>query len=287
MSNRVLLAGLLALFLACGSAHATVLWGVTNGTNDGGFWTGGEIFTVDTATGPAVVEATYGTDQLLAFGDIAVRRNGEVYVTYYGVDGFDKLAKVNTTTWAFDWVQDLGGWNDQVNALNFVDDVLYGVTGGGIPADLIQFTLTGSGATATNLGNLGINSDGDLAVHPGTGQWYYTSWETGSTSELNTISFGPLSKTGQEILTSSGWAGLAFGPGGLYAGTYWDQNLYTLDYDTPNPTHTATLVRDLSGQLGGNITGLSDAIPEPSSLLLIGGGLVALYAIRRQRRRRS
>jgi len=63
----------------------------------------------------------------------------------------------------FDWVQDLGGWNDQVNALNFVGGTMYGVTGGGIPANLIAFTLGPGGATATNLGNIGTNSDGDLA----------------------------------------------------------------------------------------------------------------------------
>ena len=104
--------GVAAMVLVFGTtAQADTLWGVTNGTNEN-FYTGGQIFTVDTATGSVSVKASYGTSTVLAFGDIAVRNNGEVYVTYYGQDGFDKLAKVNTSTWGFDWVQDLGVWND-------------------------------------------------------------------------------------------------------------------------------------------------------------------------------
>jgi len=263
---------------------SSVLWGVTNGTGDSGWWTGGEIFTVDTGTGAVSVKATYPQSTLLAFGDIAVTLTGDVYVTYYGDNGFDKLAKVNTATWGFDWVQDLGGWNDQVNALEFLGGTLYGVTGGGIPADLLQFSLTGAGATVTNLGNIGINSDGDLAQNPADGTVYYTSWETGNTSELNVVQFGPPpAKTGKEIGTLSGWSGMAFADGELFAGTYWNQNLYTLDFGTANPSHTATLKWDLSGSLGGTITGLSYAVPEPLTLLAIGLSVTGLGAYVRRR----
>lgn len=278
------LAGL-ALTLMVSAASADLLWGTTNGINDSGFWTGGQIFTVDTATGTVNIKATYAPSQgVSAFGDIAVRANGEVYTTYMGDNGFNKLAKVNTTTWAFDWVQNLGGWNDQVNALTFKNDTLYGVTGGGIPANLIQFTLTGNGATATNLGNIGTNSDGDIAVRPSTGTMYYTSWETGNTSELNTINFGPPpSKTGKEISTSNGWAGLVFSQDSttLYAGTWNDQKLYTLDFLTANPNFTATVLYDLSGSLGGNITGL-DQVPLPGTVVLLGSGLAGLAFYRRR-----
>ncbi len=262
------------LMTAALPASAATLWGCTNGINDAGFWTGGQLFTVDTATGMVSVKQSYGTSTMIAFGDIAVRSNGEVYVTYAtGFDhGFDKIAKVNTTTWAFDWVQDLGDSSNQVNALEFIDGTLYGVTGGGIAANLIQFTLTGSGVTAVTLGSLGINSDGDIAKGP-DGRIYYTSWETGSTSELNVVTLSPVGKTGKEIATSSGWAALVAAEGNLYAGTYWDQKLYILNYSTNDPTYSATMVYDLSTSLGGNLTGLS--IPEPVTILLMGlGGLM-------------
>jgi len=278
--------GVAAMVLVFGTtAQADTLWGVTNGTNEN-FYTGGQIFTVDTATGSVSVKASYGTSTVLAFGDIAVRDNGEVYVTYYGEDGFDKLAKVNTSTWGFDWVQDLGVWNDQVNALEFIDGTLYGVTGGGIPANLIQFTLTGSGATATNLGSLGTNSDGDIAKGP-DGQIYYTSWETGNTSELNVVTLSPVEKTGKEIATSNGWSGLVASGWDLFATTWQDQKLYTLDYNTSNSTYTATMVWDLSTPLGGNITGLSaQAVPEPGGIVaLVGLGAMGLIGLVWRRRR--
>jgi hypothetical protein len=266
------------------------LWGTTNGINDSGFWTGGQIFTVDTDTGAVSIKATYSSSTMIAFGDIAVRGtndNPEIYVTYaVGFDhGFDKLAKVNPSTWAFDWVQDLGDNSNQVNALEFINGKLYGVTGGGIAANLLEFTLTGSGATVTNLGSLGINSDGDITRYPGNAnKFFYSTWETGSTSELNVATFSPVGKTGKEISTSSGWAGLVYENGNLWGGSYWDQKLYTLDWNTGNATHTATLVYDLSTDLGGGITGLS-MVPIPGALWLFGSGLLGLGLLGRRRKR--
>ena len=297
---------MVAVMFIAGTAQATTIWGVTNGTNDT-FWSGGQIFTVDTATGNVAIKHSYtkAATTIQAFGDIAVRANGEVYVTYltnasYPTDyAFVHLAKVNTSTWAFDWTQNLytveAGNNSGVNALEFIGDELYGVTGGlGPAANLIKFTLTGSGATPTNLGSLGTNSMGDITTGP-DGRIYYTSVETAGTSELNVVTLSPLTKTGKEIATGSDWAGLVGADGKLwagrcYAGGTWPDTsgaaemLYTLDYDTTNATYTATMVYDLNGSLGGAITGLS-VIPEPVTMagLMLGIGSIAGYVRRRRR----
>jgi hypothetical protein len=296
---------MMAVMLADGAAQGAIVWGVTNGTNDT-FSSGGQIFTVDTATGNVVVKASYtkAATGIELFGDIAVRSNGEVYVTYrtnasYPTDwSFVHLAKVNTSSWAFDWTQNLytaeQGNNSGVNALEFISGELYGVQGGmGAPsnvANLIKFALTGGGATPTNLGSLGTNSVGDITTGP-DGRIYYTSFETTPTNELNVVTLNPLSKTGKEIATGGGtdWAGLVGADGKLWAGRCYDggansgcQKLYTLDYDTSNATYTATQVYDLGGSLGGTITGLS--VPEPATMgFLALGGAAAL--VRRLRRR--
>ncbi len=208
---------------------------------------------------------------MIAFGDIAVRPNGEVYVTYAtGYDeGFDKIAKVNTSTWGFDWVQDLGGKNDQVNALEFIDGELYGVTGGGIDAYVRKFTLTGSGATVTDIGKIGKNSDGDLTKDPVTGTVYYTSWE-GTHTQLNILDLSTPSESMVAYITGGqdGCAGLVFDKGGtLWAGNYYENKLYTLDKSTA----VASFFDTLTGV--GTVTGLS--IPEPATMGLLGlGGLL-------------
>jgi hypothetical protein len=287
-----------------GSASATAtIWGVTNGTDDT-FSSGGQIFTVDTATGNVVIKHSYtkAATGIMLFGDIAVRSNGEVYVTYQTNSdsgsnwGHVNLAKVNTSTWAFDWTQNLWGtvgtgWASSVNALEFIDGELYGVTGamGYHPAaNLIKFTLTGSGATPTNLGSIGTDSIGDITTGP-DGRIYYTSVETAGTSELNVVTLSPLSKTGKEIATGTNWAGLASADGKLWAGRCFSggansgcQKLYTLNYDTSDATYTATQMYDLDASLGGTITGLSVLeIPEPATIGLLSLG--ALSLVRRKK----
>ena len=271
MRNLITICTIAAVLMLVSPAQAAVLWG--NSHSAAGFWQGGSIWTYDTATMTLNVKATYDTSQLIAFGDIAVRSNGEVYVTYAPDfdSGFNMLAKVNTTTWGFDWVQNLGGTSDQVNALEFIDGELYGVTGGGIDARVRKFTLTGTGVIVTDIGKIGTNSDGDLTRDPVTGIVYYTSWE-GSASQLNTVDLATPTQAMVAYITGGqhGWAGLVFDEGGtLWAGNFYENKLYTMNKSTAVATYFDTLTGV------GTVTGLS-TIPEPATIALLALGGVLL-----------
>jgi hypothetical protein len=281
------------VFAATGPAEAgEVLWGVTNGINDSGFWTGGEIFTVDTGTGAVNVKHAYAynnnSTDVRGFGDIAISPSGGVYVTYYSNDtgDFKTLAKVNTSTWAFEWTQTMPV---QINSLEFVGSTLYLHAGGGAVDGLYKLPSPDGTTDPTFIGNSGyLGSDGDLAYNKLTGKMYnvYCPASTGYLTELNLVTgagtqIGAFGNT-QGSMTY-GWAGLAFdGNGKLWAGTYWDQKLYSRS--DVSATGTISMEYDLSASLGGNITGLS-TIPEPGTLsLLAAAGLgMFCYALRRRK----
>ncbi|MBN1395348.1 MAG: PEP-CTERM sorting domain-containing protein [Pirellulales bacterium] len=268
-----------------------VLWGVTNGINDTGFWTGGEIFTVDTGTGNVAIKAAYAysgaAGDVRGFGDIAMNGNGDMYVTYYsdGAGNFKTLAKVNTSDWSFEWTQTMP---EQINALTFVGDTLYAAAGGGAVDNLYKFNSLDGTTAPTLIGASGyLGSDGDLFYDAPNDKLYnvYTPNSTGNLVELNRTTgvgtlIGTLNGTAKFGTTTGsvnyGWAGMEFDSAGkLWAANWNDQILYS----RPNLLPGSDVVQefDLSTSLGGNITGLS--IPEPGTIaMLIFAGLTALAA---------
>jgi hypothetical protein len=264
------------------------LYGTTNGINDAGFWTGGEIFGVDTSTGDTQVFANY--DDINGFGDIAINRHGEMFVTYSDNFAFDQLAKVNTTDWSFEWVQALP---EQVNALTFIDDTLYGAAGGGSLDNLYRFDTLDGATAPTAVGASGyFGSDGDLVYDYGTDKLYnvYTPASTGGLVEVDpgTGTGTPVGGTivGSKFGTTTGgfeygWGGLELLDGTLYAATYWEQNLYTRTGFGPGDS--VSVLYDLNADLGGGITGLSRPVPEPATMIALGAGLAALAARRRKK----
>lgn len=232
--------------------QSETLWGVTNGTGDAGPGSGGEIFTFDIATGAVQVLATYAAPGLLGFGDIAVRDNGEIYVTFANsAGGYNRLAKLNTTTWTFDWIEDLSG-TGAVNALEFIGGRLLGVTAGA-SASLLEFILETDGASVRTLGTLGNGSEGDLAAD-GEGAVWYTAAESGSTA-LYTVEPGPpTTKSAGVVMSRGGVSGLAFDRYGmLWAGAHDAQTLFTVRA----PFAAVVDGFDASATLGGGIEGLS------------------------------
>jgi hypothetical protein len=295
------LAMVAAVLVLAAAANADTLWGVTNGTGDAGFWSGGEIFTVDTDTGAVDVKATYDTNTMAAFGDIALSPSGDVYVTYAPTLGanFIELAKVNTTTWTFDWTRTLG---IQTNSLTFVGNTLYLHAGGGSVDGLYKLdNLTGgpSGGplnAPTFVGNSGfVGSDGDLFYDRDSGKMYnvFTPGSVGNLAEIDFTNggatpVGTLNGTAQFGTTDGGfdygWAGMEFDRSGkLWAGTYWDQNLYS----RPDVAAGSNVVKeyDLSASLGGTITGLSIVVPVPPAVALGLVGMAGVGVLRRFRKK--
>jgi len=293
-----------------GMAGASTLWGTSYLTTD--YYSGAQIWTVDTATGTVNMLRSYdpvvdkiGGHGIKGFGDIAQASNLYLYVTVLteGTQSFDLLAKIDPTDGAI-----LNSWNicdssptytyshgmdgqpvkGTINSLRAVGNTLYGIEGGGVnDASLVKIDLDANGdfASRSDYGNAGDMADGDLAIHPTTGDWYGTFWN-GSGSTLDTIdpttgngTTGP--NTG--ILSWGGTvSGLAFDESAkLWAGSWADRNLYSINSVT---TGGHTLEYDLSSDIGGNITGLSNVVPEPLTVLGVLAGVAGLGGYIRKRR---
>ncbi len=275
--------------LGGGPAAADILWGVTSGLDPAGAWVGAQIFTVDTETGTVLVRHRYdaadgpGGAPFHGFGDVAVAPDGTVYVTYREGTGYDRLARVDSGTWAFQPVYDftrlgltngphcvagsacLGRNPNQVNALTFIGDALYGVTGGGSEAFLLRIDLRGGSVERiVNLGSIGFNADGDLARSPISRMIVFTASELPGRSRLHTVDLGAHRQDGGDEGTPQGWAGLAFDSAGrLWAGQVTSRSLYRIELQEPG--HPAHEVFDLSGALLSGITGLDRQPPDPQS----------------------
>ena len=289
------------------SADAAILWGTSYLTPT--YFSGAQVWTVDTGTGTVQMLKSYDPTVdmidghgITGFGDIAQAANSYLYVTVktMGTGSFDLLAKLDPSngsilgSWsiidtAYSFGMDGSGVKATINSLQAVGNTLYGIEGGGVNnASLVQIALNAGGdfVSRTDYGNAGDMADGDLAIHPTTGVWYGTFW-AGTGSTLDTID--PVTGNGttgpNTGITSGGGsaAGLAFDETGtLWAGSWADRNLYTVSL-----SGGSTSGWSLSSQIGGNITGLSDVVPEPATIIiwsLLGlGSWLGLGVWRRRR----
>lgn len=174
-----------------------------------------------------------------------------------------------------------GSFNNVVTALEFVDGFLYGaatLTGSPFnPAALAIIDLD-SGAVnnvgSTNifgpLGGLAYDGDTLFAVEAGN-----TNPTDLYTLDLATGAATSVGSTGVQL------TGLEFGNDGVLYGLGQGANENQLFEIDPN-TGQASLIGEINGVTGRSITAGPVAVPEPSSMMLLAGSMIALV-IRRRR----
>ncbi len=282
----VALVALFAWVPTAGADDDSLLWGVT-GVNFGTETEYSEVFKVDAATGVVTMVNDDPSNPL--YSDIAVTPGGNVYaVGRTSTDhNFTDFFRLNPTTGEVmsvipDAFTDAGFLH--VNALCAESDSsLLAVEGGGVCTGwgnptgprLLRISLDGGGDLTgiTSLGAIagcpqyGCCSDGDLDKDPGTGEWYAGFYgDAGSDMmELNLAAPGSSSWRSQSNIQWQG--GFAYTPDGTaWAGSWADRNLYEVNVIGGD----STLVHDLSGDLGGNIFGLSGDKEE----VAVGGTII-------------
>ncbi len=299
----------LVLTLLMGSAtvaSAASVWGTASDIN--GYYGGSVIFKTDLDSGATTILRTYtwSSDSIMWFGDIAHSQNGYLYATAYEYsaqtgfsDGFDQLLKISPVDGSILGRLDVGDKYNQMNALTAIDsNMLYGVEGGGLMnANLVEITLDNNGDFdgSTRLGVVGDLSDGDIAYDKASGNLFVGSfWDDGSpvlrSIEINN---GVASGSNYVALKKPYTSGLVFDNDTMWASAWTDMKLYTVDIDLNSSTRGEYTYRwDLSNALNSGdvtvtgITGLSAvAVPEPITMIALGGSLAGLGGYIRRRRR--
>jgi hypothetical protein len=292
-----------ALLLTAAAAQAASVWGTASDINaTWGAWDGSTIFQTDLDSGATTIlrNYTWSNDSIMWFGDIAHAPNGWLYATAYEYngqnfsDGFDQLLKIDPADGSIAGRWDLGGYYNQINALTAVDgETLYGVEGGGFDnANLVEIALNGSGdlESQQRLGEIGDQSDGDIAFDEVSGQFFVGSFWDGSQPVLRSIDAGPPASGSNYVNLEAGYtSGLVFSDRQLWASNWTHMRLYTINTADGSFTDQFDLSSALSNTGVTGITGLSEVaestvVPEPLTILSATLGLGAAAGYLRRRR---
>jgi hypothetical protein len=278
------------VFVLANLAQATIIYGVTGSAVSSSGKS--EVFKLNTSTKVITILTTTSAGWL--HGDIAVTPSGLLYTVGVADGGTwsRSLMRLNPTTGVVEkyWKNNLP---INMNALEAIDDTtLLGVAGGSSEQSLLYLIeLDGAAPVYTNLGRIDSqsNSGGDIAHDPnGT---YIAATDSGSDIWRIPVNPAgdPLPSSATKVCEITGgltWVGaLAFDKdtGVLYAGRYnQSKTIYTLNLATGALTPAAGLTNPL--QWG--IYGFGTAVPEPTSIALLGLGFAALIKRRRNENKR-
>lgn len=163
--------------------------------------------------------------------------------------------------------------------------ILYGVTGDGDSTPETLFTLSTTDASTTFLATLGNGDDGEvIAFNPVDGLLYHASGlrELGPDGRIletvNLVGLGvsPVTLSGSPYVEA---VGMTWSPdAGLFLLTSLDLDEISDEFFTLTASGEATFIATMDHMTGGIAF-----VPEPTTALLLGGGLAALGARRRRR----
>lgn len=286
------------LLLAATAAQASVMWA---SSSPGWGTSGPEIFQLDTGTGQVVAGSKWAYSEYNWIMDVA-DAGDYLYASMdlmsaQGNMAIAKISRSSGTILSTTYVSSLLGTSySHINALEMVDGKLYGVENSTwddtYRGNVIEMALDAAGdVMSASVGAfVGIAPDGALDFVNGT--FYASSWKSGGNpgeswiATIGAADVGDASKSFAHDIYTTPAKGLMSGwqyHNGEFVSVSWQNNgLYGID---PVTGVTETKISSISGLSSGQtLSGLDRVIPEPTSFLLIGVGLVSVVLLRRRRR---
>jgi hypothetical protein len=294
LASCIILAILLTL---SGVAQATILWG----SSSPGWLSGDpEIFKLDTSLGQIVPNSKWSYSERNWIMDLA---DGGNYL-YATMDlktnaGDVPVVKIDKSTGSIlseTYISTLLNTdNSHINALEYLDGKLYGVDNTTWDSTYrgyaIEMSLDSSGdVTGASVGAyVGIAPDGALDYRDG--KFYASSWKSGGNpgeswiATINANDIGDNTKSFDKTIFTQPASGLMsawqFEAGELISMSWQNNGIYSINTTSGATTQLFPTINNLTS--GHTMSGLDAVVPEPSTWLLFGTGLLGLVGIGRKK----